>query len=196
MKQPIIILTFLILSSCGLSNFEETSKIVSDTLTEQVSDTAFTDKENNTQQNLTYEDQTEEYRKRSLNEFEKATLYNLTDTLIADFNGDRFLDQAFYKNDNETFGIIIRHGKTSEEVRIGFGKNFSIWTDFDCNWVDYWALVEDRKTSEKTFSEDGDVLGSREIKLQNPSIALGADEVGGGLITFLNGKYVWIHQTC
>ena len=66
--------------------------------------------------------------------------------------------------------------------------------EFD--WVDYWGLVEDRETSETTFADDGDVLGSKEVKLQNPSIALGADEVGGGLITFLNGKYVWIHQTC
>jgi len=54
----------------------------------------------------------------------------------------------------------------------------------------------DKKTSEATFTEDGDILGSEDVKLQNPSIALGADELGGGLITFLNGKYVWIHQTC
>jgi hypothetical protein len=44
--------------------------------------------------------------------------------------------------------------------------------------------------------EDGDVLGSKEVKLQNPSIVLGADEAGGGLITYINGKYVWIHQSC
>lgn len=66
--------------------------------------------------------------------------------------------------------------------------------EFD--WVDYWGLVEDKETSETTFADNGDVLGSKAVKLQNPSIALGASELGGGLITFLNGKYVWIHQTC
>ena len=196
MKQIIYILTFLILIGCGQSKTEQTSNIVSDTLTDKVSDTVYKDNDNIAQQNLIDENQTEEYRKQSLSGFEKATLYNLTDTIIADFNGDGFLDKAFYKKDNETSGIIIKHGKTDEEVRIGFGKNFSTWTDFECNWVDYWGLVEDRETSETTFTEDGDVLGSRDVKLQNPSIALGADEVGGGLITYLNGKYVWIHQTC
>ena len=62
------------------------------------------------------------------------------------------------------------------------------------NWVDYWALVEDRETSETTFKEDGDVLGGREVKLQNPSIFVARDEEGGGLITFRNGKYEWVHQ--
>ena len=79
---------------------------------------------------------------------------------------DGFLDKAFYKKENETSGIIIKHGKTNEEFRIGFGKNFSFWTDFECNWVDYWGLVEDRETSETTFTEDGEVLGSKQVILQ------------------------------
>lgn len=92
---------------------------------------------------------------------------------------------------------MIRHGETNKEFRIGFGNNFSTWTDdFDCNWIDYWGLVEDKETSETTFSEEGDVLRSKVDKLPNPSIVIGKDESGGGLITFMNGKYVWIHQTC
>jgi hypothetical protein len=185
MKQIIYILTFLILAGCGQANSGQNSNNNLGTLNDQVSNTTSTD-----------ENQNEEYRKQALSGFKKATLYKLTDAIIADFNGDGFLDQAFYKKENETSGIIIKHGKTNEEVRIGFGKNFSTWTDFECNWVNYWGLVKDRETSETTFTEDGDVLGSKEVKLQNPSIVLGADEVGGGLITFLNGKYVWIHQTC
>jgi len=196
MKQILYILTFLILTGCGRTNSEQTSNIVLDTLTDQVPITTNLDSNDIVQLNSTDENQTEEYRKQSLSGFEKATLYKLTDTIIADFNGDGFLDKAFYKKEKETSGIIIKHGKTNEEVRIGFGKNFSTWTDFECNWVDYWGLVEDRETTETTFTEDGDVLGSRDVKLQNPSIVLGADEVGGGLITFINGKYVWIHQTC
>jgi hypothetical protein len=112
----------------------------------------------------------------------------------ADFNGDGILDKAVYKKENATSGIIIKHGQTNEELKIGFGKPFAHMTEFD--WVDYWGLVEDKETSETTFTEDGDVLGSKEVKLQNPSIALGANEAGGGLITFINGKYVWIHQSC
>jgi hypothetical protein len=194
MKQIIYIFTFLILTGCGQTKTEQNSSIHKDTITDKVSDTTISDNKQIAKQNSTKENQTEEFRKYSLNGFKKATLYKLTDTITADFNGDGFLDKAFYKKENETSGIIIIHGKTNEQVKIGFGKQFSHMTEF--NWVDYWGLVEDKETSETTFSEDGDVLGSKDVKLQNPSMVLGADEVGGGLITYLNGKYVWIHQTC
>ncbi len=196
MKQIIYILTFLSLMGCGQSKTEQTSNFVADTLNTQITETNISDINVNTQQNLSDENQTEEYMNESLNGFDKATLYKLTDTIMADFNGDGFIDKAFLKIEKETSGIIIMHGKTNEEVRIGFGMNFYTSTDFECNWVDYWGLVEDRETSETTFTEDGEVLGSKEVKLQNHSIVLGADEVGGGLITFIDGKYMWIHQTC
>jgi hypothetical protein len=193
MKTVIYILTFLILTSCGQSNLEQKkTELVSNTLSAKISDTTSTD--NNINNSIEEKQSEEYYRKQSLSGFEKATLYKLTDTIVADFNGDGFLDKAFYKREKGTSGIIIKHGKTNEEVRIGFGKPFAHLTEFD--WVDYWGLVEDRETSETTFTDDGDVLGSKDVKLQNPSIALGADEQGGGLITFMNGKYVWIHQTC
>tara|TARA_B100000508_G_scaffold34889_1_gene27098 strand:- start:316 stop:837 length:522 start_codon:yes stop_codon:yes gene_type:complete len=137
----------------------------------------------------------EEYRQKTLNmSFDIATLFNLKDTIKADFNGDGATDKAIFIKDNETSGIIYIHGKTNEKVRIGFGEQFAHMTEFD--WVDYWGLVEDKKTSKTAFDEDGDIIGSKEVTLQNPSIALGADELGGGLITFINGEYVWIHQTC
>jgi len=194
MKQTIYILTFLILTGCGQSNSEQTQNAVSDTLNDQISDTTIKESSDFAEQNSTDENLTEEYRNQSLSGFEKATLYALTDTITADFNGDGFLDKAIYKKEKETSGIIIIHGKTNEQVKIGFGKQFAHMTEF--NWVDYWGLVEDKETSETTFTEDGDVLDSKTVNLKNPSIALGKDEVGGGLITYLNGKYVWIHQTC
>lgn len=194
MKQTIYILTFIILTGCGQTNTENKSNMVLDSTAEQVSDTTILDNNQLAQQTTADENQNEEFRKQSLSGFEKATLFKLTDTITADFNGDGFLDKVIYKKEKETSGILIIHGKTNAEVKIGFGKQFSHMTEL--NWVDYWGLVEDKETSETTFSEDGDVLGSKDVKLQNPSIVLGADEVGGGLITYLNGKYVWIHQTC
>ena len=192
MKQIVYIFTFLILTGCGQTNTEQNSSINKDTIADKISDTTISDNKQIAKQTSTEENQTEEFRKQSLNGFEKATLYKLTDTITADFNGDGFLDKAIYKKENETSGIIIIHGKTNDQVKIGFGKQFSHLTEF--NWVNYWGLVEDKETSETTFTEDGDVLGSKDVKLQNSSIVLGADEVGGGLITFINRKYVWIHQ--
>ncbi len=194
MKQIIYILTILILTACGQTNTEQNSNISIETKAEQVLDTTYSDNKQTDKKATTDEKETEEYRKQSLSGFEKATLYKLTDTITADFNGDGFLDKAIYKKEIETSGIIIIHGKTNERVKIGFGKQFAHLTEF--NWVDYWGLVEDKETSETTFTEDGDVLDSKTVKLKNPSIALGKDEVGGGLITYRNGEYEWIHQTC
>lgn len=141
------------------------------------------------------EEQSEvQLREQALSDFQKATLYGLKDTIKADFNGDGFQDFAVYIKDSLTSGILIRHGQTDEEFRLGFGQSIGGMTEFD--WVDYWGLVEDKETSENIFSEDGDLLESRTVKLQNPSIALGKLETGGGLITFRNGRYKWIHQTC
>lgn len=135
----------------------------------------------------------ESYRQESLNmSFKKNILYNLNDTIEADFNGDGHIDKVFYKKENATSGIIIIHGQINEEIRFGFGKSFAHLTDF--NWIDYWGLMEDKETYETTFSKDGDILGTKEVVLQNPSIFVGIDEGGGGLITFINGKYEWIHQ--
>lgn len=193
MKQTIYILTFLILTGCGQSNTKQTQNAALGTLAEQILDTTIKESNDFYEQNSTDENLKEDYRNLALSGFEKATLYALTDTIIADFNGDGFLDKAIYKKEKETSGIVIIHGKTNEQIKIGFGKQFAHMTEFD--WVDYWGLVEDKETSETTFTEDGDVLDSKTVNLKNPSIALGKEEVGGGLITYLNGIYVWIHQT-
>jgi hypothetical protein len=195
MKQIIYILTFIILAGCRQSKSEQNLDSASDTLLTSKSDKISNDniisnKQKSSEEKLNEED----YRKQSLSEFEKATLYKLTDTIKADFNGDGISDKVFYKKDNGTSGITIIHGKTNEVVKIGFGKEFAHMTEFD--WVNYWGLVEDKETHVITFSEEGHVIGSKDVNLQNPSIALGADESGGGLITFINGKYVWIHQSC
>jgi hypothetical protein len=202
MRKIIYILTFLVFTGCGESNSEKKNADVSVTAKTDSTENLGIKKDDtlkldNRKDSIIEESNynPEEYRRESLNlSFEKATLFNLTDTISADFNGDGIIDKAVYVKENETSGIIIMHGKINEEVRIGFGKQFAHMTEFD--WVDYWGLVMDKETSETTFTEDGDILGSEDVKLQNPSIALGKDEVGGGLITFMNGKYVWIHQTC
>lgn len=192
MKQIIYILTFLILTGCGQTNTERNSNMVLDSIADQVSDTSILDNNRLAEKTTTDENQSEEDRKQSLSGFEKATLYKLTDTITADFNGDGLLDKAIYKKENETSGIIIIHGKTNDQVKIGFGKQFAHMTDF--NWVDYWELFEGTVTSETTFKDDGDILGSKKVKLQNVSIFIGRHEEGGGLITFKNGNYEWIHQ--
>jgi hypothetical protein len=124
-------------------------------------------------------------------EFREVTIFKLTDTIIADFNGDGKLDQAIFRKENETSGIIITHGETNEVIKIGFGERFAHLTEF--NWVDFWGIVNDSETYEVVI-EDDEIIGGRIVMLENPSIVVRKEEVGGGLITFKERKYVWIHQ--
>lgn len=124
-------------------------------------------------------------------EFIDLTMIKLSDPIFADFNGDGFKDKATFKIDNKTSGIIIEHGKTNEVIKIGFGKKFAHLTEF--NWVDFWGLVKDIESYEIVI-EDNEIIGGRKVILENPSILVRKEEAGGGLVTYKNGKYQWIHQ--
>lgn len=125
-------------------------------------------------------------------DFTDATYYRLGETMVADLNGDGFPDSAVYRKTDETSGIIINHGQSGQTFEIGFGEPFAHFKDL--NWVDFWALVKDTATFEILFS-DSDIIGDSIIQLDHPAIALEKEEVGGGLITFKDGHYIWIHQT-
>ena len=197
MKQLFYILIFFSLIGCEQSNSKKKEVLTHNRSAVSNSNNDSTKNRINSKQKSLIKKQIQETKsEESISGFENATSFKLSDTIIADFNGDGILDKVILKKDNITSGIIIKHGKTNEEVKIGFGKRFSTWSDFDCNWVDYWGLVKDKETIETTFDDEGNVLGVKNIILLNPSIVIGENEVGGGLITFLNGKYVWIHQTC
>ncbi len=135
------------------------------------------------------------YRKLALEfSYEQGNYYDLKDSIFADFNGDGFEDMAIFIQNDSLSGIVIVHGNNGNKVRIGFDESFDLLTNLD--WVDYWGLVRDKETFQSVIDENGDIGAGEKIALENPSIAIGADELGGGLITFKNGEYIWIHQTC
>lgn len=191
MKHISFILTFLVLSSCNKFNSHKNFKHGVSTEADSVEMKVGTEipspevDRNSTEQDK-YDNQNLSY------EFKNAAIFKLTDTLKADFNGDGKLDQALFKIENETSGIVLAHGETNEIIKIGFGVPFGHLTQF--NWVDYWGLVNDSETFEIVIQE-GEIIGGKEVKLDNPSIFVRKEEVGGGIITFKSGKYIWIHQS-
>lgn len=60
-------------------------------------------------------------------------------------------------------------------------------------WVEFWGVVNDKWTY-NVIVKDGELVGGEEIPLSYSSIFLRKEEVGGGVITCKNGKYIWIHQ--
>lgn len=132
------------------------------------------------------------YQKDLLDDqFENWIMLELTDTIVADLNGDSIPDKAIYIRNDESSGIIIIHGGTNEEVKIGFGYKFAHLTNFD--WVDFWGIVNDSMSYEILIEHDL-IVGDRDVRLPNPAIFLRKDEDGGGLITYKEGNYLWIHQ--
>lgn len=59
--------------------------------------------------------------------------------------------------------------------------------------MDYWGVLQDSSTYEIIIT-NGEIVGDTLVRLENPSIFVRKKEVGGGLITFKDGKYEWIHQ--
>ena len=114
MKQITYILTFLILTSCGQSNPEQKISTVSDTTT---------DHNVKIQPDSKADDQTEDnHRKQSLSGFEKATLYKLTDTITADFNGDGIVDKAFYKKEKKLQELLSNTDSQTKNLELVLGK--------------------------------------------------------------------------
>lgn len=129
------------------------------------------------------EDYNQGYSQSLKQYFKNYKIYPLEDTIKVDFNGDQTIDKAFF---NSKKNIIIKDGKSGKETMI---KNAS---DNDFDWVEYWAVTNDKKTFEITIVNYD--LGSEvEIPLEYPSIIIRKEGIGG-VITFKNGEYTWIHQ--
>jgi hypothetical protein len=125
-------------------------------------------------------------------EFKNYKIFNLADTIKADLNSDKILDFAYFThNDNKE--IFIIDGQTKIATKVGLEKSFgSMGSSF--NWVDFWGTTNDNETFE-VIIKDSEIVGERKIKLENISLFVREDEVGGGVITFKKGKYVWVHQS-
>ena len=127
------------------------------------------------------------------------TAYLKSDLLQADFNGDGKTDVALTVTRRQTGsrGLLILHqGQPAAHV-IGTGsaKDPDILRA-DLEWADYWQLYAKPSTVETLFGKNGDVAGSRNVRLLRPTIEVGQDELGGGMIYWDGRKYIWIHQTC
>lgn len=124
--------------------------------------------------------------------FENARCFELQDVLKVDLNGDKVSEEISFEDLSEGAYLTIKDGQSGAEVRFGPGHPLAgIGEDF--RWVEYWGILYDTITYEIVI-EDGEVMGDTTVKLTHPSLFLRQSEVGGGLISFQNGRYRWVHQ--
>ena len=118
--------------------------------------------------------------------------YDLGDTINADLNGDDIEDKAYFKISGNNKTLTILDGKTKKEIVLGTDPSFGeMRNNFD--WVGFWGITHDKETYQHIII-DGEIIGGKNFKLVNPSIFLGKNEEGGGIITFKNGKFIWVHK--
>ncbi len=125
-------------------------------------------------------------------DFEKYQVYSLEDTIQIDLDGNGIIEKIFFTS-SECKRIIIQE---SEKQKMTLGCNEDIPHGFpnEVDWVDHWCVVSDSKVSEMLFFENGDVDKDTLIDLERSSIFIGMEEVGGGIITYLNKQWYWVQQ--
>ena len=118
--------------------------------------------------------------------------YNIHDTINTDLNGDRSQEKAYFKITSTENTIVVLDGTTKEEIAIGLDQSFGKMGG-NFYWADFWGITTDNETYENIII-GGELTGSKKVKLINPSIFVGKNHEGGGIITFKEGKFIWIHQ--
>lgn len=124
-----------------------------------------------------------------VNEFKTFKIYQISDTISTDFNGDKIIDYAYLSNNK----IFVIDGLTMKRLQVGLDQSFGDMKS-DFSWVNFWGTTKDRETYE-IIIKDSEIVGDKITKLENNSIFVRKDEVGGGVITFKEGKFIWVHQS-
>ncbi|MDB5124666.1 MAG: hypothetical protein JWP94_2795 [Mucilaginibacter sp.] len=118
-------------------------------------------------------------------------------SLHADFNGDGNTDVAVPVIEKRTHkkGILLINGRTNQYFVFGAGTKFGNGSD-NFSWAAGWTLYKSKFAYESRFNRDGDILGSKKVKLNRPAFFIHDLEDGepnsGGIIYWNGKKYVWI----
>jgi hypothetical protein len=125
-------------------------------------------------------------------EFKNYKEHKITDTINIDLNGNGILEQIYF--DNKDCPKLLIKEKGQEMISIGCGKEDYEGFPNAIGWVDLWCVVSDKETFE-VIIKGGDILGDEIVSLERPSLFIGKEEAGGGIITYKNGKLYWVHQS-
>ncbi|WP_324023253.1 hypothetical protein QSV08_10825 [Maribacter sp. BPC-D8] len=125
-------------------------------------------------------------------EFKNYKEYCMADTISIDLNGNGLIEKVYF--DNKDCPKLIIKEKGEDLISIGCGKDKYKGLPNAIGWVNLWCVVSDKKTFE-ILVENGELLSEKSVSLERPSIYVGKEEAGGGIITYRNGKLSWIHQS-
>lgn len=118
--------------------------------------------------------------------------------LEEDFNGDGILDIALPIKEisSKKLGFVIIHGGKNEQFIVGAGTLIKNSLGDDQSYIDVWKLNREKENTGTELDENGDLIESKPVLLDNPSINILKTELGGGLIFWNGTEYEYLHQTC
>jgi hypothetical protein len=125
-------------------------------------------------------------------EFKNYKEYRISDTIQIDLNGNGIMEKIYFENKNCPKLIIKEKGHNL--ISIGCGKEEYKGFPNAIGWVNLWCIVYDKETFE-VIVQNGELIGEEKVNLERPSIYVGKEEAGGGIITYNNGELYWIHQS-
>ena len=128
----------------------------------------------------------------NLGEFNNFQEYKLDDTIRIDITGDEVNEIIYFSDSNCRHLIIEKNNKTFDYGCNTFEEINEIPNSM--GWVDYWCIVYD-STTYKVLVEDGEIIGDTTVKLNYPSLYIGKQEAGGGIIHWKQDDFWWIHQS-
>lgn len=124
--------------------------------------------------------------------FKNYTEYRVTDTINIDLNGNGILERVYF-NKKDCLKLIIEE-KGKNLISIGCTKEDYNGFPNDIDWVNLWCVVSDKETYE-VIVKGGELVDDKIVNLDRPSIYIGKEEAGGGIITYKNGEFYWVHQS-
>ena len=118
--------------------------------------------------------------------------------LEEDFNGDGILDIALPIKEisSKKLGFVIIHGGKNEQFIVGAGTLIKNALGDDQSYIDVWKLNREKENTGTELDENGDLIESKPVLLDNPSINILKTELGGGILFWNGTEYEYLHQTC
>ena len=139
-----------------------------------------------------YEEQAQESVFKPTVESENLELH-LSDTAHVDLNGNG-VDEMVFLDFGECTSLVIRE-EGAEDIWIGCGAEWGHEIPNDIGWVDEWSL-EAPGLKWESFLDAEDMLDERQVSIPFWGVYIGKQEASGGILCYIDGELVYLHQGC